>query len=215
MESSQVRSWLIKSFSKRKTQLAILFIIIPTITPTTHHIIMPPTEMNHAVSHSIIMASSSDLTDPQSSSDDSSEDGCDCGVHQKLKRASLKDFFKRQEIPADYCPGCLFDYFFGLSEFVYSSRILYKESFFLEILETYSKVMSAYLEAKAKEPNVQFHKEFYDLLYKEIAALILKHKKRLTCGFPFSFANLCMKTTSNWSICGGVRPIKNPGHREF
>ncbi len=74
--------------------------------------------------------------------------------------------------------------------------------------------MPVFLEAKSKQ-TVQHHINFYEILHKEVSVLILRHKKKLTYDFATIFANFHRETTFTWSYCGGLRPIKNPEHRDF
>lgn len=129
---------------------------------------------------------------------------------------TLKEYMKKKSLPKDYCKGCFFfGFFYGLYDFVESSRRLKNDEYFNDILDTYSKLMSAYFEVLKSGDKDSFNQDYYDYFYLLVTTLILKHKKKLHSTFPKDFAEFYRVNTLFWGYCGGILPACMVRHREF
>lgn len=146
-----------------------------------------------------------------SSGSGTDEDECENYFEDKEK--ALKAYFIKQNIRADYCPGCPFLFYSRLYWFMNGSATLMEDKLFRKIMDTYDKLLAAFFEMNTSGPK--FNQEYYELFYTELTKLVIERRKKLSWGFPRYFASLYEDMTTTWKYCGGKFPGKLLAHQKF
>lgn len=144
---------------------------------------------------------------------DSVSDECECDSWVIEKDDALRAYFKKQTIPAEWCPGCAHLFYSKMYDFVFGSRVLMTADMFAKIMEAYKAILSAYATMKPKD--VYFSKEFYEFVYKKVTDIVMARKGRLMGGFHHYFASMYGELMDTLNYCGGYNPPKMIGHQNF